>query len=130
MHVEPDGEAPALRFSVSDTGIGIPADKLESIFEAFTQAEASTTRNFGGTGLGLAICKRLVELMGGRIWAESALGRGSTFYFVAHFGDTPAEQGAILADRVAPTLPTAAQPINSLRILIADYSAQNRFLVA
>jgi signal transduction histidine kinase/CheY-like chemotaxis protein len=72
--------AGAIRFAVSDTGIGIPPDKLDSIFDSFTQAHASTTRQYGGTGLGLAITKRLAERMNGRIWAESTVGRGSTFY--------------------------------------------------
>lgn len=72
--------AGAIRISVTDTGIGIPADKLTAIFESFTQAQASTTRQYGGTGLGLAITKRLVEQMQGRVWAESTLGEGSTFH--------------------------------------------------
>lgn len=71
-----------LSFSVSDTGIGVPKDRLENIFEDFTQADNSATRKYGGTGLGLAIAKRLVEAMGGRIWADSVLGTGSTFNFV------------------------------------------------
>lgn len=75
-----------LQFAISDTGIGIPAGKHAAIFEPFTQSDGSSTRKYGGTGLGLAVCKRLVELMGGKIWLESEPRRGSTFYFTVPLG--------------------------------------------
>lgn len=76
-----NAKQPTVQFSVRDTGVGIAPEKQQSIFEAFTQEDTSTTRKFGGTGLGLSISRRLVELMNGRIWLESQLGKGSTFYF-------------------------------------------------
>ncbi len=81
---ERDGDEMFLQFSVSDTGIGIPADRLGRLFKSFSQVDASTTRQYGGTGLGLAISKRLSEMMGGKIWVESEVNVGTTFYFTIH----------------------------------------------
>ena len=84
-----------LRFAVRDTGIGIPASRQNAVFEAFSQADDSTTRRFGGTGLGLTICSHLVQLMGGRIWLESVEGAGSSFYFNGHFGIAESTSSAL-----------------------------------
>jgi CheY-like chemotaxis protein/HPt (histidine-containing phosphotransfer) domain-containing protein len=132
LRVEPDPDNPNagnLRFSVTDTGIGIATDKLSVIFEDFTQGDASTTRVYGGTGLGLAISKRLVELMNGRIWADSRPGEGATFYFTAAFGvaSPPSEKAA--ANQAEQRVPPAGA-LSGLRLLVVDDSEENRFLVA
>ena len=87
VHVESQqDQSVMLRFTVKDTGIGIPRERQNEIFSAFTQADASTTRQYGGTGLGLTICSRLTKLLGGEIWVESEPGKGSSFHFTARFG--------------------------------------------
>ena len=115
-------DAGALHFAVSDTGIGIPPDRIATIFDSFSQADASTTRQYGGTGLGLAISKRFVELMGGRIWAESTVGAGTTIHFTARFSIADAPPAA-------PDQPKPSTRARALRILLADDSAENRFLI-
>ena len=116
-----EGDVVELQISVRDTGMGIPADKQERIFEAFSQADSSTTRRFGGTGLGLTISTQLVELMDGRIWVESKEGVGSTFLFTARFG-LPAEP---LASRTVPLL----ERLQGLRVLAVDDNATNRLII-
>ena len=95
-----------LHFVVSDTGIGIATDKLDSIFDSFAQADTSTTREYGGTGLGLTISKRLIELMGGTIWIESVLGVGSHFHFTIQLDRSEAKPG----DRMMLWLPLKCWP--------------------
>lgn len=107
-----------LRFSVRDTGIGIPADKLSRIFQAFEQADTSTTRQYGGTGLGLAISVRLVEIMQGRIWVESVPGQGSTFHFIATFAVAGSQDAGI---KVAEL-----DELRGLRVLVVDDNGTNR----
>jgi CheY-like chemotaxis protein len=113
-----------LLFSVLDTGIGIPHDRLESIFEPFTQADGSTTRTYGGTGLGLTISAQLVKLMGGRLWVESEIGRGSTFHFTVHF--LPAHAAGAVATPIAVRLP---RPIRKAgRVLVVDDNKVNQLI--
>ncbi|MGB4068520.1 MAG: response regulator [Nitrospira sp.] len=112
--------AGAVRFSITDTGIGIPSNKLVSIFDNFTQAHASTTRQYGGTGLGLAITKRLAEHMNGRIWAESIVGTGSTFHC-----------SLLLQAQTEPRHQQSATPINleGIRVLVVDDHPINRLIL-
>ena len=128
-----------LRFSVRDTGIGIPADKQARIFEDFQQADRSTTRSHGGTGLGLAISSQLVELMGGRIEVDSATGRGSTFHFTVDFPivkstdheQTPNAPALDVASNQLPSdAPTqkAESPLESVRVLLAEDNKVNQTL--
>jgi signal transduction histidine kinase len=85
-----------VRFTVKDTGIGIPPERQQEIFSPFTQADSSTTRRYGGTGLGLTISRRLTEMLGGRIWVESEAGQGSAFHFTARLG-IPGRDAALKA---------------------------------
>ncbi len=110
-----------LEFVVQDTGIGIPEAKLASIFEAFEQVDTTLTRRFGGTGLGLAICRKLTQLMGGRIWVESQVGRGSRFYFTARF------PYCISGDELQETIPVQLQGV---RVLVVDDNDTSRRILS
>ena len=113
-----DDRGITLHFQVRDTGIGIPKEKQRMIFEAFTQADGSASRKYGGTGLGLAITSRLVQLMGGRTWVESEVGRGSTFHFTVRLG---------FADRPAPPVAASDQGFTAdLPVLVVDDNETNR----
>src|SRR5216117_1090860 len=113
-----EGARHEIHFSVRDTGIGITKDRFDRLFKSFSQVDVSTTRRYGGTGLGLAICQRLCELMGGRIWAESEVGKGSTFHFtiVAEAGPTPA----------AASWESGRAGLAGKRVLIVDDNRTNR----
>jgi signal transduction histidine kinase/CheY-like chemotaxis protein len=112
----------SLRFSVIDTGVGIPPEKQASIFRAFTQGDGSTTRQYGGTGLGLTICQQLVELMGGRIWVESEPQRGSAFHFVVTL--------PISKHVVQPQFLPQPHELMNLSALVVDDNATNRRILA
>jgi signal transduction histidine kinase/DNA-binding response OmpR family regulator len=109
---------PMLHFAVRDTGIGIPLDRLDRLFKSFSQVDASTTRKYGGTGLGLAISKRLAELMGGEMWVESEVGKGSIFHFTI--------QGEPAPDFQAHAAVAAASQFRGKRVLIVDDNDTNR----
>jgi signal transduction histidine kinase/DNA-binding response OmpR family regulator/HPt (histidine-containing phosphotransfer) domain-containing protein/PAS domain-containing protein len=111
-----------LHFAVRDTGVGIPPDRMDRLFQSFSQVDASTTRRYGGTGLGLAISKRLSEMMGGAMWVESELGTGSTFHFTIRATAAPAPARAYL-DEIQPAL-------EGKRVLIVDDNATNRRILS
>ncbi len=121
-------DAVTLRFEVADTGIGIPAERLEELFESFTQADASVARKHGGTGLGLAISRQLVALMGGDIGVQSEVGQGSTFWFTAVF-ESPTEQpgplsGEARAERSVSEAPPVTRPVATILVVEDDRSNQ------
>jgi CheY-like chemotaxis protein len=136
--VSSNDERASVQFMVRDTGIGIPQHKLEHIFKAFVQADASTTRRFGGTGLGLAICTRLVVAMGGKLQVSSRVGVGTEFFFTLNFvktdrpneEPTEAERLSTAANEGAEeTDPDSPKPIKStLQILLVEDSLMNQVL--
>jgi PAS domain S-box-containing protein len=109
-----------VHFSVRDTGIGIPQERVDTLFESFSQVDTSTTRRYGGTGLGLAISMRLAEAMGGKIWVESRVGKGSTFHFTVEADEAPRPVRAYERDAVAL--------LQGTRVLIVDDNATNRHI--
>ena len=113
-----EGSDRIMHFTVSDTGAGIPPEKQKLIFEPFSQADSSTTRKYGGTGLGLSISSRLVEMMDGKMWVESQVGRGSEFHFTARLGasDTAIEVGAIASPKI----------LRGVKVLVTDDNRTNR----
>lgn len=127
-----EGDALTLHVAVSDTGIGIPVDRQAEIFEAFTQADSSTTRRYGGTGLGLAISAELTRLMGGRIWVESEPGKGSTFNFTLRLesvGAPPDVHADASRDIPVSTAGPVEEELPPLRILLAEDAPVNRKLM-
>jgi PAS domain S-box-containing protein len=122
-----ENDEPGLRMTVTDSGIGIPAERLKDLFQKFEQADTSTTRRFGGTGLGLAICRELVDLMGGAIAAQSAEGQGSCFIVelpLARIGDELTE-----AAKASSPVPALAAPPTALRVLAAEDNVVNQLVI-
>jgi CheY-like chemotaxis protein len=121
----PKDDGNEISFTVGDTGIGIPSERMGRLFQSFSQVDMSTTRKYGGTGLGLAISKRLVEMMGGKIWAESEVGKGSVFHFIILAESAPA--GKIVRRPVSQHLSDQhASPPASLRLLLAEDNVVNQ----
>ncbi len=115
-----DGDDYEIHFAIKDTGIGIPEDKVSHLFQPFSQVDASITRRYGGTGLGLAISKRLVEIMGGRIWAESEVGKGSTFHFTIQAAATTIKPASSKTIVQQPQTDLKLSQSPALRILLAE----------
>jgi signal transduction histidine kinase/CheY-like chemotaxis protein len=131
-----DAETVELEFRITDTGIGLSDEQIGRLFQAFSQADSSTTRQYGGTGLGLAICKKLVQAMGGRIWAEGRLGEGSMFAFTARFRrvpPAPAMRQTLAESPMAPAGPAMVDVMASLkgaRILVVEDNEFNQQVIA
>jgi signal transduction histidine kinase len=120
-----------LRFTVVDTGIGIPMDRQRDVFRAFTQADSSTTRRYGGTGLGLTISRNLAAMMGGRLWVESEEGRGSTFYFTTKVALPPKPEAEAKSDLLRSRDFSSLDPARrQLRVLLVDDNVVNQRLAA
>ncbi|NGZ05730.1 MAG: response regulator [Magnetococcales bacterium] len=126
---EVDPDRVVLEFAVQDSGVGLSEEQMHRLFNAFTQADGSTTRQFGGTGLGLAICKRLVAMMDGRIWVESRLGHGSTFRFTACFKPAPASAVMAVRSKIEPIEPEDVRGrVGGARILLAEDNPINQLV--
>jgi PAS domain S-box-containing protein len=132
LKIEPAAKWPEdamVRFEVTDTGIGIPPDRIDRLFQSFSQADSSTTRKYGGTGLGLAISKRLVELMGGQICVTSGAGEGSTFWFSVPLPPSDTADSEIAPSEAAVDLQARNALLKGRRVLLAEDNRVNRMLV-